>query len=283
MIKLCKNIFYKPKYGSDADSMMLKKLFSTVTVVLVCLAAISFSAYAFFSYSVTSGANTIKSSSFSASVSIQKGDDLITQGNIHSFFFDLPGQYTVTIAANDETTGTGYCVVTVNGVQYYTQQLGKDLNAPGGQRAEISFGLDVQAATTVSFDTRWGTTSYYASAAETELYIKNTDPLTVITVTGTQNVSDTPEETKPQESNPEETTAPTEPDETTAPTESSEAKHIVAHGESLSQIADYYGMTYQRIAAYNGIENPGLIQTGQEILIPPADWVEPTVPTEVTE
>ena len=283
MIRLCKNLFYKPKYSSDADSLILKKLCSTVTVVLVCLAAISFSAYAFFSYSVTSGSNTIKSSSFSSTVTIKKGDGVITHGEIQSYHFESPGQYTVTITANSATTGTGYCVVTINDVQYYTQQLGKDLNAPGGLRNEISFGLDVQTSATVSFISRWGTTSYYTSAVETELYIKSTDPLTVITVNGIQNSSDVPQETNPQNTDPQETTAPTIPEDTTAPAESAEVKHIVAEGESLSQIADNYGTTYQRIAAYNGIENPRLIQTGQEILIPPADWVETTNPTEVTE
>ena len=275
MIRLCKNLFYKPKYGSDADSIMLKHLFSTVTVVLVCLAAISLSAYAFFSYSVTSGTNTIQSSSFSTTVTIQGSDEaVITQGDIQRYRFKVPGAYTVTITADSGTTGTGYCIVTVNDTPYYTQQLGKDLNAPGGERNEISFVLEVQTSATVNFASRWGTTSYYNSETENTLYIKNTNPLTVITINGTENISNTPEETKPVETKPEETTTPTEPVKTV---------HTVTSGESLAQIAQAYNISYQRIAAYNSIENPRLIRPGQKIQIPPEDWVETTIPTEVTE
>ena len=275
MIRLCKNLFYKPKYGSDADSIMLKHLFSTVTVVLVCLAAISLSAYAFFSYSVTSGTNTIQSSSFSTTVTIQGSDEaVITQGDIQRYRFKVPGAYTVTITADSGTTGTGYCIVTVNDTPYYTQQLGKDLNAPGGERNEISFVLEVQTSATVNFASRWGTTSYYNSETENTLYIQNTNPLTVITINGTENISNTPEETKPVETKPEETTTPTEPVKTV---------HTVTSGESLAQIAQAYNISYQRIAAYNSIENPRLIRPGQKIQIPPEDWVETTIPREVTE
>ena len=107
MIKLCKKLGYKPKYCSDADSMILKHLASTVTIVLVCLAAISFSAYAFFSHSVTSGTNTIKASSFSSTVAIKKANgDLITEAKLQSYGFDL-GKYIVTINTDSSTTGTG--------------------------------------------------------------------------------------------------------------------------------------------------------------------------------
>lgn len=275
MIRLCKNLFYKPKYGSDADSIMLKRLFSTVTVVLVCLAAISFSAYAFFSYSVTSGTNTIQASSFSASVTIKKGDTLVTHGEIQSYYFDTPGVYTVTITVNDGTTGTGYCIVTVDGTDYYTQQLGKDLNAPGGERKEISFVLDVQAAATVNFESCWGTNSNYNSLTESEFYMKN-DPLKTIAANGTQGIADNTDETTPKETIPEETKSEeTQPEESTAPTEAAVTVHTVADGESLSEIAAQYDTTYQRLAAYNNLKNPRLIQPGQEIRIPPADWVMP--------
>ena len=275
MIRLCKNLFYKPKYGSDADSIMLKHLFSTVTVVLVCLAAISLSAYAFFSYSVTSGTNTIQSSSFSTTVTIQGSDEaVITQGDIQRYRFKVPGAYTVTITADSGTTGTGYCIVTVNDTPYYTQQLGKDLNAPGGERNEISFVLEVQTSATVNFASRWGTTSYYNSATKSEFYIKNADSLTVTGGNTSENISNTPDETKPVETKPEETTTPTEPVKTV---------HTVTSGESLAQIAQAYNISYQRIAAYNSIENPRLIRPGQKIQIPPEDWVETTIPTEVTE
>ena len=47
-----------------------------------------------------------------------------------------------------------------------------------------------------------------------------------------------------------------------------EVIHTVKAGETLSKIAQKYGTTYQKIAAYNGIANANLIHVGQKIKIP---------------
>lgn len=44
--------------------------------------------------------------------------------------------------------------------------------------------------------------------------------------------------------------------------------YTVKSGDSLSKIAAKYGMTYQALAALNGIENPDLIYTGQTLKVP---------------
>lgn len=44
--------------------------------------------------------------------------------------------------------------------------------------------------------------------------------------------------------------------------------YTVKKGDTLSQIAAKYGITYQAIAAYNGIKNPNAIRVGQKIKIP---------------
>lgn len=284
MIKLCGNLFYKPKYGSDADSMMLKRLFRTVTTVLMCLAAISFSAYAFFSSSVTSGNNIIQASNFSTTIVIKGSDDSLTQGKIQSHTFS-PGLYTVTITADDDTTGTGFGVITVNGTTYYTQQLGRDVNAPGGERREISFVLDVKGASTIAFESCWGTNSHYDSVAESEFYIKNA-PQKIIVVNATQGVAGNTEENETQQTEPDSTTESTVESatvETTVPTTNIvETAHIVQEGESLSLIAKKYDTTAAKLATYNDVADPSIIQPGQEILIPPADEEMPEA-TEATE
>jgi LysM repeat protein len=44
--------------------------------------------------------------------------------------------------------------------------------------------------------------------------------------------------------------------------------HTVQAGENLFRIALRYGLTYQELAAYNGIANPSEISVGQVIRIP---------------
>lgn len=277
MIKLCKNLFYEPKYGNVQDSMMLKRLFSTVTIVLVCLAAISFSAYAYFTYSITSAPNKIQTSSFSASIMIESEieNNVFTQGYIQNCSLE-PGKYTVTISTDSGITGTGFYTITVGSTTYHTQQLGVDLNTLGQKRTQISFMLEVHTTTDIVFDSHWGTSSHYSAVPITEnaFYIMNSDPLQVIVVGTPANSGNTPTEDAPNGTTPE---------GTSPATDSSEMLHVVQAGESLVLIAEKYNTTYPILAAYNNIENPRIIHPGDKLIIPPADWVIPEKTTSATE
>ena len=70
-----------------------------------------------------------------------------------------------------------------------------------------------------------------------------------------------------------EASTPPPPEPTAAPTQQTNAAgeviHIVQAGENLYRIALRYGLTYQELAAYNGIANPNALSIGQEIRIPP--------------
>lgn len=61
--------------------------------------------------------------------------------------------------------------------------------------------------------------------------------------------------------------APAEPAQAPA-APSAETVYVVKKGDTLSEIAEMYGTTYQRLAEYNGIANPNLINIGQKIRIP---------------
>lgn len=52
---------------------------------------------------------------------------------------------------------------------------------------------------------------------------------------------------------------------------SSEVVYTVKSGDTLSGIAAKYGTTYQKLAEYNGISNPNIINVGQKIKIPGAN------------
>jgi LysM repeat protein len=58
------------------------------------------------------------------------------------------------------------------------------------------------------------------------------------------------------------------PEATKAPSSTGATTHTVQAGENLFRIALKYGLTYQRLAAHNGIANPNFILVGQVLKIP---------------
>jgi LysM repeat protein len=73
------------------------------------------------------------------------------------------------------------------------------------------------------------------------------------------------------------TAAPTTaPAATPTAAPSGERTHVVQPGENLFRISLHYGMSYQAVAAANGIINPDLIYAGQQLTIPAEVPAEPT-------
>ena len=69
-------------------------------------------------------------------------------------------------------------------------------------------------------------------------------------------------------------------EETPAPPISGQnaAEYVVQSGDTLGKIAQEYGTAVEKLAAYNGIENPNEIQIGQTLEIPPEDYEIPSPP-----
>ncbi|GAB4269415.1 MAG: hypothetical protein Kow0080_13000 [Candidatus Promineifilaceae bacterium] len=63
-------------------------------------------------------------------------------------------------------------------------------------------------------------------------------------------------------------TPPTEEDGTALPTAVNTITHIVQPGETITQIANQYGITVDDITAANNLTNPNQVQVGQQLLIP---------------
>lgn len=292
MRKLFNEFFYIPRHGKVREKVMLARLASMITVVIFCLVAMSITAYAYFSYNVTSGSCILKSASFKTEVQVQildsngkAVDSNITPVTSDYKSFKIEGltvgeTYTITITPikDQKSAKTGFVIVKADNCPdvYYTQQLGKDEKVDGGETNILSFKVMLTDSTTVYLIAHWGTSSCYGYKSDSEQYIKHgeTVQIPINGISGTE---------EPDEN---ESTEPTTP-ETTEPTEPTETVHTVAAGESLYQIAVQYQTTPELIAAYNEIADPGAIQVGQLIKIPPAGWVMPgnTTPpaTEVTE
>lgn len=256
MRKLYNEFFGISKHGKIREKVMLTRVVTTIAIIILCLASMSITAYAYFSYSITSGSNIIKAAHFETRISIQGTDqnretvviNPIT-GNYQTHKIELEADkvYTVTITPENSTAKTGFVVITADGCDetYHTQQLGVDTSASAGETTTFSFKMTVTDKTVVYFLAHWGTSSHYdayknkgennglyvTQDEEIELVIKaadnnkeNENSGTVTTTSGTTSpatTTTTVATTEPTAST--NTTTPlqtTHPSETTATTES---------------------------------------------------------------
>ena len=175
MRKLFNEFFYIPKHGKVSEKVMMSRLVSTITVVVICLAAMSITAYAYFSYNVTSGSNIIQAATFETKVQVQITDsnDKAVEArtsNYRSYVAEIKAntEYFVTIERTERSTAeTGFVIVTAKDCdsRFHTQQLNK-----GG--TAITFKIEADADTEVYFDAHWGTSKYYGYPDEnSEFYI----------------------------------------------------------------------------------------------------------------
>lgn len=240
MRKLYNEFFYIPKHGKVREKVMLTRVAMTIVIMVMCLAAMSITAYAYFSYNVTSGSNIIKAATFETQVQVQitaEDGTAVENSNITPITSDYKSfrieglevgkWYTVTIAHTEQSTAkTGFVVVTADKCTetYHTQQLAKDVNAEGGQTPSISFKLMVTDTTNVHLLAHWGTSSYYDAYKEKgdqeELYITQGEEIKLIIDGDTEpKVSTTIDEGSDDESKEPEGTTPST--NTTTGTESS--------------------------------------------------------------
>lgn len=84
MKKLFREFFYVPKHGNGKvrEKVVLARIAVYITIILVCMAAMSFTAYAYFSASVSSGVNNIQAASYD--LDIVSLDGLVGENNFYT-------------------------------------------------------------------------------------------------------------------------------------------------------------------------------------------------------
>lgn len=273
MGKFYREFIYVPKYSKINDKVMTVRVALSAFVIVSCLTVLCLSTYAWFSFDIDSGTNTIKTAGFDIAVSVVSAEP--EQG-----VYKLEdGEYSVLLTKTGNAK-TGFCIVEITAGEthtvLHTQQLGKDGET---ERGELSFTLKLsglEEAATVRFTPHWGTSSYY-KGDENAPYIEDTATVNV-TAEGVLLTTETLREEEKETS------------QTPSGSEQTELIHTVAEGENLTWIANGYNTTPEAIAEYNGLEDLRTIQIGQQLKIPPATEKLPadttevtTVPTEETE
>lgn len=189
MRKLYNEFLHVSKDEKITDKVIVTRMTLTVIVIVACLFAMGISAYAYFGHGVESS-SVIQSGNFETLISIkdQETDQSVVINDVNSVTKSTTlqaGTYSVTIEKLGSAS-TGFCIISAeNGgnVQYYTQQLGKDVTAQDGKTYSITFTITVTEATTVRFTSTWGTSPYYADYAENDtddaLYVRNGEAIEI--------------------------------------------------------------------------------------------------------
>ncbi|MBE6717897.1 MAG: hypothetical protein E7574_01390 [Ruminococcaceae bacterium] len=175
------------------EKVFLVRMATAVGIIIICLTAMAFSAYAYFSSDISSSHNVIKSANFNPVVSIapsvaNSANDVTVERvsfDTHQATLQPNVKYTVTITKNaDSSAKTGFCIITAerSDKNYHTQQIGIDGDTTVNV---ISFTLTIDAtsATQVTFKSNWGTSSYYENykiyGDNNPLYIIENDSVTI--------------------------------------------------------------------------------------------------------
>lgn len=167
MKELYNKYFRIPKHGKLSEKVFLARITLSITLIVVCLAAMSYSAYAYFSCTVTSGVNIIRSAVYKLDI-IPEIAELQPVGGIY-ILDNTAGtdtaEYKFKIVKSKEATAdVGYCEIEIQTDDgrhqtLYTEPIGT-FKAGGEKHTDEEFTLilkvDKGVKAMVSFTAQWG-------------------------------------------------------------------------------------------------------------------------------
>ena len=236
MKRWLKRIFYIPKHSKPTDENILRLLLPSAVGIALCMVCLAGSTWAWFTASVQTQPQTIAAANFDISAALTTEDGTpIAPGKP----LQAGQAYTVTLTASGTAAEFGgYCMVEGDDKSRYTEQLLPDKT--------LTFTLIPEKDGIYTFTGVWGE---YSGEADI------TDGCTIGEKPKTPQPA--PEATEPQQF------------------PADESVYTVQSGDSLWKIAQQYGTTVEKITAYNDIDRNAVLQIGQKIKIPLADYEIP--------
>ena len=223
---------YIPRHSKSTDENILRLLVPSLLGILLCMICLAGTTWAWFTASVQTQPQTIEAANYDIAVSITNESGDFVS---HGQPLKTGKSYKVTLTASGTADKFGgYCIVGCGDVMLYTAQL-----LPGHT---LSFTLTPPETAAYTFTAVWGSHS-----GETD--IKNGS--TIGQKTGVLSAPEDPE---------------------TQQAAADESVYMVRSGDSLWNIAQQHGTAVEKIAAYNDIDKNAVLQIGQEIKSPPADY-----------
>lgn len=180
MKKLYRKYFFIPKEGKVSERMMMRRIGLYIATIVVCLGAMSVSAYAFVTWNVTSGVNVLTAAHFDMTVA-PMSEARSSDPNGKSYKL-TEGEYGFTLG-HDGDASTGYCKILIyesdpdNSTDdakwtYFSKQINDDsdriikITVPEGKTVYVRFIAE------------WGT--YSGDDAVTEIILGNDEENTTI-------------------------------------------------------------------------------------------------------
>ena len=197
-----------------SEKNLLTRGLVTLTVVILCLAAMTLTAFAYYSLDIVSGSNKIRAAFFDVDVVIDNGNITVIPGANKTYSASLPaGTHSINVSHSPgSTANNGFVMVETTEGVYYTRQLTKSDHTDS-----LTFTFETNAEMAVKFSACWGTSIYHNTQAD--IYITENNNTVKITVAGISDEEvqepDVSETTEPEETESEATEpAPTEPEVT---------------------------------------------------------------------
>jgi len=155
-----KNIF-SSKNKERSQKLFSPSMLMSIFSILMCLVFLCSMTYAWFTATVSSGENVIKSGFFALEIDVldENGDVVPVVDNTdgtHTCTFTNAGTYTVTLKMTGDTTASkGYCELSISSVaeNMQTEPISKD---PDIGVEEFTFKIVAEANTVVVFEPKWG-------------------------------------------------------------------------------------------------------------------------------
>lgn len=165
--------FHVSNHGKVSEKALLTRIAVSIAIIIACMAAMSFAAYAYFSYGLYSDQSTLVAANYELSVKVN--DEAV------SSIKNITETTEFTITPTDETKATvGYCKINVvttdsgNNVKnytFYTAPIWREADAENNRLSSRTVKIEIPDGNTVkvdvSFTAEWGTYSGDALSGET--------------------------------------------------------------------------------------------------------------------
>lgn len=154
--------FHVSKHGKVSEKVMLTRIAVSISIIIACLVAMSFAAYAYFSYGLYSNNNTITAANYE--LSVKAGENQINGVT------NITETTEFTISPTDETNASvGYCkidIITTDNEKpytFYTAPIWREADVENNKLSERIVKIEIPEGNAlkveVAFTAEWGTYS----------------------------------------------------------------------------------------------------------------------------